>query len=813
MKSGPRVWGSAALLALCLAWAGAAGLRFAEGRPQERILSAYSASGEVLAHGIRARAPWISYRMPLGALVAARLHYHNRTSYGALLACARVLLVLLVFAAAMPLHPYGAAVGALAAAALQLGAKDLHLYPESGYTLLVLLCAGLLVRRARAPSPARTAALAAGLGASLLWRSPLAFFGPALALYERLSEPREARARRAEHLVLCLAPLAFLLPWLAMNWTIHGRLVPFEKGAASANLVTGSLGLIQDAHGNLDVLTGGALDGADTGAAAGWAAREALGHPLRFARAFLLRLRFALSFHPWLALFALGGLWAFRARREHRQLALLAAYFLALHCLLAVEERYFWPAYPMLALLAAGLPARLAGAGAPAAAAPESRLSSAILAGTLAFVLALCAHAEWKVLSFAAGARRGTGRAEEQLNAALRRHPDDAWLLGERGRERLSRGDSAGGAEDLARAAALEPESPSARLRAARAEALAGRTGSLLAWAQAARPAPANLPARAELEIMQAHALIRLGRRAQALERLGSARRALQDQDFVLRGAQDPRQALLEKDSLDKLASSDAEFVAMCGGLQGPAPEAQRRMHAELLTELLPASGEAWLARAEAELRAGDRASARRSTARAEAAAPAKESGLRLAALYRGLGDAPRAAALLQALTLRRPEDLEPWLARAALERAGGDRAAALASLARAEALPGDAAGEQTRRVALAYQDLAEHDRAISLLSRLARRHPGVASFLSDKGVCEHLKGDDVAALADLRAAVALDPAFLPAYLTLGAVHASHGRRAEALAAYEQALSRSAAEDADPLRPAVLAAREDLLKN
>ena len=106
---------------------------------------------------------------------------------------------------------------------------------------------------------------------------------------------------------------------------------------------------------------------------------------------------------------------------------------------------------------------------------------------------------------------------------------------------------------------------------------------------------------------------------------------------------------------------------------------------------------------------------------------------------------------------------------------------------------------------------MKEHDRAIALFARLTRRYPAAASFYSDKALCEHLKGASAAAFADLRAAIRLEPNFLPAYLTLGAIHAERGRYPEALKVYDEALSKTAAADGDPLRATVLAARKDML--
>jgi len=902
---------NAACLALALLWTSASALRYAREKPQERVLHTYSQHGEALAHGVVSRATAVSHRLPLATLVSARIHYHVAARDGVLLAVNECLVVLFMFAIGLLLHPYGGPLAAAAVAVLAAPGRDLNLYPDSGYTLLILLTAGLLVWRSRSPSAGRSALLGAAVGATLLWRSPLAFFGPALALYEWAADRCAFKARARQWAILCIVPYLFLLPWIAMNWTVHRQLVIFEKGTANSNVVTGALGLVQNIEGDLTTLVDEPIDTRSTGAVAWWAARQVLRHPLRFARAFALRIAYALDGRWVLVLCAFASFWAFRRRVEHRALAFLAAYFLAIHCLMTVEQRYFWPLWPLLALVACSLPAWPRAADRPADRALEVRLSSWVLRGALAFVFALALGADWTVLSFARLARAGKGDALEQLSAALRAHPRDAWLLGERGKERLSRGDDAGAGADFAAAAALEPDSARARLQLARARALLGKPEGLLTFV--APGAELGIDA----DILKACAYLRRGRRNDAIARLKSAWESFGARNIVVRGPHGGR----EREVLARLRLSDAGFSGYCGHLQGPRPAAEKLALNDALAELLPDSSEVWterasllaktgrraealralarvaslkagrvaasdadlkalvvraelaagigaraealdaLARAEAlsldqeSVRArvveiyrglrefrrgsaflaaqaarrpgdaslwldaaefaaegGETAAARAALARADAVKSGDAALLRMAEVHGALKDGARAFALFDELSQRSPRDARPWLSRAALEARRGDRAAALNSLARAEALDPDNErqnDEQRRRIALVYQDLKEYDRAIELLGRLTRQYPGVASFYSDKALCEYLKGAHGAALADLRTAIRLEPKFLPAYLTLGAVLSARGHHAEAAEAYDEALSKTAESDADPLRELVRAARRD----
>jgi len=659
-----RLAANGACLALALGFAVAAPLRITGDRPEAR-LSMYPSAGEILTHGIPARMARVSDRLPLATVVSARVVYHTRARYGVLLAAYCVLAVLLIFAIGFLLHPWGGVVAALAVAVWSSKIKlDSSFYwnPDAGYFLVVLLAAGVLVWRARAPSPGRSACLAAAVGVTLLWRSPLAFFTPALALYEWAVEHRFSfKAYGREFVILCVVPYLFLLPWIAMNWSVHRELVVFERGAASSNIVTGALGLVQNIEGDIGTLIGGPIDVRNTGAVLGWAIGEVARHPIRFARAYILRMEFALTLlHPLLAPLAAASLWFFRKRREYRDLAFMAAYFFCIHCLMTVEERYFWPPLALLTLLACCLPAGLLGREPPREDAPDRRLASGLLKGSLAIIMVVVLYTQWLVLSFANAARRGQGSVSEQLGAALESNPDDAWLLEARGNDRFNRGDASGSAADFARAAARDPQYPRSELLLARAEAISGNLGRLLAWNAPTGAGREDIELRIEASILQACAYIRLGRTAEALERLaagGSMNRALR---VRVRGPQGER----EKRVSETLRSSDSGFIGHCRRLQGPRPIAERMALFKALTGLLPDASEAWLERAGLEAATGSRKAALVSMARAEALHPGGSSRdgwqlRRIAFGYIKLHEHDQALRILTRLTREYPLNAE----------------------------------------------------------------------------------------------------------------------------------------------------------
>ncbi|MBI3552962.1 MAG: tetratricopeptide repeat protein [Elusimicrobia bacterium] len=861
-----------ACLALLVAGASYCALRAAYDHPLQKQLFRlnYASEGEVLIHGIGAWSAKASYRMPLAAIVAALLQYHCGISPPVLNALDWSLVVILIFALGCLLHPWGGLLSSAAAVVTLSCVGDYTFYPDSGFVLLVLLAACVLAWRAQEPSLARSLLLAAVIGVTVLYRSPLAFFPPVLALHEWAVFHRFSLRSYWRHLlILCLVPYLLLLPWIALNWTIHHRLILFEHGAADSNIVTGALGLVQNIDGDFRALVD-EPPGAG-GTVLGWAARQAVRHPLRYAGAYVRRFAYVFSLRPVLFLFAAVSLWLFRKRRDFQQLGLLSAYFLLVHCFMTVEERYFWPLWPLLSVLAAAVIVAFQARERPRTDSIEWRLSSLVVKGAVGVVAVLYLFTSWAVGSYAGTARLGQGGAEENLSEALRSYPHDAWLLFERGRERLSRGEDAGAAQDFAMAAELEPDNPESRLRLAGALAVLGKPALLLRWRSQPQPTSDELGLRRDADILKACAYIRLGRAGKAAALLNAALETDKSVNIHVRG---PRGAP-ESQALEKLRLSERSFVNRCFGLLGDRPAGERLALSEELVKLVPRAVQVWTERSDAQRRLGHERLALASLAKAAALNPDDDERRRIAALYGRLNDYRRALSLLEPLLERRPQDAGPWIERAqfaaglkdrglaleSLAKAAGsnpddgqrrriaalygqlgeyrlalsllepslargpqdaglwierselaaelkDRGMALESLAKAEGLnPGL---EQSRLLALDFQKLGEYSRALAILGRLTREHPALAPLYSDKGLCNYLNGSSDAAIEDLKAAIKLGPGLYPAYLTLGAIYTAQRRPDEAVRLYDRALSMKPLKINDPLRDAVLKARREL---
>ncbi|MBI5209797.1 MAG: tetratricopeptide repeat protein [Elusimicrobia bacterium] len=206
----------------------------------------------------------------------------------------------------------------------------------------------------------------------------------------------------------------------------------------------------------------------------------------------------------------------------------------------------------------------------------------------------------------------------------------------------------------------------------------------------------------------------------------------------------------------------------------------------------------------------GDREKAKAELARAQALG-LDANGLRQAAqAWRALGDPGGLRGALARLREAAPDDAGVLVESAELERALGDARGAIALLDRAAGLaPTD---EQLHRIGLLYGELGEPGRCAQTLAGLAGRHPEVAVYWSDKGVCEFASGAADGAVADLEKAIELDGALWPAHLTLGAIYAGRERYGDALRVYDRALSAGSRGGRPDLRESIRKARAELLE-
>jgi len=590
--------------------------------------------GEPLWYGIED--PEIAYAMPLSGIWESAVETQPppaaRRRMRGLIAAASLLLV---FALGTLLHsPLCGALASLASWKLELlssasGAED------SLFILLILIVSGITAWKTRSADPGEGLLLGAVTGLALLARSTLFLlpFFLAAALWNGGAGDRHGRVVRL--LPLFALPCLMLAPWVLMNAAVHGAFIPFEHTRADNNIIAGALGLVSTVHGG-DIAS---FAGLGTGTPVHlWAAGHILRHPILFTTACVERAVFSLGEHPFLLLFAVAAAWRFRRRREFRALTAVAGYFFAVHWLMGVELRYFAPIWPVMAALAAAVPAHLLDA--------RGGTGSKAFAAALLAICVLAPAAAGAAAMFAAGrypARRAP--AETALARGLRASPQDAWLWAQRGRRRLESGRTREAARDFSRALTLDP-----------------RTSREvdLAWALAVAGGGArDLIVRIRLDgpdallrggFLRASVLVELGRQDEALAAFaeGMARERADCGTDIIRTEIDRRVT-------EALCSPHRRTPAVFDALLSAWP-AERRF---LILARLSGSPEAGTAFLLAAARAGVEAGRRREAERILDSASAALSGpaqlLEKAKLYSAMGKRSRALEAVRAVEALQP--------------------------------------------------------------------------------------------------------------------------------------------------------------
>ncbi|MBI4676951.1 MAG: tetratricopeptide repeat protein [Elusimicrobia bacterium] len=787
------------------------------------------AIGESLLHGFGSKD--ISYSMPMQSVLCAAVRHVPAGSQPACVLALWSAALLLAFTLGCLLHsPLAGGLSALAASRLIVPGLEY----DNVYPLFVLLVANVLVWAGRGPGLGQGLALGAAVGLSVLERSPLFLFPFVAAGYSLWVQDPGSRGRRWPYAASLVAvPALILLPWVWMNYALHGRIILFEENRAAFNIVTGAIGAVSTIEGDLRHLVSLA-DG--TGALA-WALGRILEHPLDFLKVFGARAVSILGEHPALFLLAAAGAFFSRSRHEFRLCGLLVAYYLAVHCLMSVRPRYFTPVWPVLCGMSAGFLAELA---LPVSGRPGTRLC----AGVVSALYALCAGMGLFVLAkvMAHPARPDRARLEERLSA----RPDLACLWAESGRERLARGDIKAGLADLRRALLLGPR-PDRALELARALILADSPQQGLVHSLDQTGADWN--DRVRRHLLRALAFLREGRSREAEAAFGEAERLRSPVDTPAL-----RSTPYDRELQERLNIGYRLLYRELAALLKPLPPAEQI--ALLQRGLVPGRGakeraspfalllrdsDWWLDVAGQAHAAGD---GKGFLAAGLQAAQERLSPAAAAALLdrcRGIGDPALAVPLLRRLAALRPRDPAVLLALASGNLKLKAGAEARRWLERSTSLPlGQAQLHQALDLCRALADQGCARRLLELSTKLHPRNPGywlerahlaaqtgrrkeaaahlrealalplqAAGLLRAAGICRNMgeDGREFELLARLSHAEPDDPGL---WLAMADLAAEGGRRGEAIAYLDRADSPGLAPD-QRLKQAIILQRLGLL--
>lgn len=798
----------------------------------------YADRGELLFHAVSSKA--ISYSMPLlSLLVSAAGHFFFDPALPAGAAA-----LLLCFASyGLGARGGGRARGALfafaaAAATLTCAAPEAE---QVLYSLFLLVYLSLEFRRQADEGLSSSAAAGLAAGASMLIRSPLFAFPPLAVLFRRLLPGRKTGwlAAAALFLVCAYLPLA---PWARLNHILFGRLIIFEEERSTCNIITGASGIVYTIEGDARAFAGLSR----TESVYPWAIRTVLENPGRYAFSVARRAWRVFLMFPLLFLLAGAGFFLSRKDPLARLLAFFSSYFILIHCLLSVEERYFYPLRYALALLAAGGAWELARR---AGAASEERGRDYFTLPLFALVLAAAAGTLGVVWRYPGAAKP----ALIAVNRELENYRSDAWLHRKKGEILLSL--------DLTREGLDSFEA---------ACAVSGARDLCYISSAMKSPAPQDPPPLEnyyELQLVKLMRELELGREAAAKETLAAALENWRGEKNSIKGVQFKE----DENNLARIKESNKTFwdMDLVNALTYLPPEKRAGALALLsrLTPLTPKLRAIWL-RNKTTLSASEKSEKEElrvklgmelpeaefewgGTARALAAellggprGPAGAGGELGLLLGLGLepeelvsvfdthcgecaGPAVKAAAraylsggkdrvkearklaaadpgnFAYALALLKSEDFSPEALKAAGEnlkdhpyplaagalawaQKGGRKEAV--TLARAAALTNKLDKNGWSLALLAAQEAGDYKTGLEIAGLALRQNPGSSLLLNDRGVLRSLSGDATGAGKDFEAAVAADSLNFSALMNLGASLERAAEKEKAAQAYGRAL-------------------------
>lgn len=416
--------------------------------------SYYADRGEILFHAVRDHT--VSYSMPFLSMAASFVNYHLFTgqshSPDNMAQLARVASLLLYVLC----YNLGAISGgrvkgllyALVAVLLNFKYED-HDGEQAIYSLLLVLYVNLEVLRAKNQGVLDSLLAGLSLGFTLLVRSPLFLFPLLKAVWDFFESKTDIRKYFFTTALFLSAVFILLLPWSRLNYFHFDRIIPFEVERSAANMITGAKGSVFTMEGDHRSLAG--LSQTDN--VTKWAVKTVLADPLNYVSGIAKRLWHVFLMFPILIPLAIAG--ALLARRrmnlpadirqmprqtgaiwsrhikgrtvghETSFIAMLAVYFVLVHCLLSIEARFMYPLRYFLGfMLSAGLWRLLERdhGGRPA-----KGLTAYIL---FAVITPFVCVVEYHVIRYPHRAELSLAA----LNEELRFYPDDPWLLKKKGR-------------------------------------------------------------------------------------------------------------------------------------------------------------------------------------------------------------------------------------------------------------------------------------------------------------------------------------------------------------------------------------------
>jgi tetratricopeptide (TPR) repeat protein len=380
------------------------------------ILS-YADRGKMLLHGIKNTS--ISYSMPFINLLGAVTEYHSNINPQILLKLIFSLAIVgtYVLSYMIGLNSKGRITALLTLLIAGMYDND---FEQVIYSFLIILSAEMLILRSKNYN--RKTSIIAGLaiGFTFFVRPALFLFPFVMVIFDYFHHSKNFKKYIINSIIFLSASFILLLPWVRVNHFLFNRFIPFEAERGSANIITSVQGLTFTMEGDARQLA----NLKKTDSVYKWAAKELLKNPMPALSAVPKRLLEIFYMHPFLILLGLIGLILGRKDKNVLLISIMAGYFIAIHSLFPIGERYFYPLKHLLAF--------------PAACAfyflfekKEKASASRALPHIIFYaMLTIIIMIEIVLIAY-------PFRAKQELlaiNNSLQKHPRDRWLLKKKGK-------------------------------------------------------------------------------------------------------------------------------------------------------------------------------------------------------------------------------------------------------------------------------------------------------------------------------------------------------------------------------------------
>ncbi|MCG2724871.1 MAG: hypothetical protein L6420_01220 [Elusimicrobia bacterium] len=311
----------------------------------------YADRGKMLLHGIKTEAIGyraISYSMPFISLLGAVAEYHSNINPQILLKIIFSFSIVgtYILSYMIGLNSKGRITALITVFIAGMYDND---FEQVIYSFFVILAAEMLILRSKNYNAKTSIMAGLAIGFGFFARPPLFLLPFLMIIFDYFYHAKNFKKYIVTSIIFLSASYILLLPWAGINYVLFNKFIPFEAERGAANIITSIKGVTFTMEGDARFLA----DLKETDSVYKWAAKELLKDPFPCLSAVPKRLLQVFYMHPFLILLSLIGFIIGRKNKNVLLISIMTGYFIIIHSLFPINERYFYPLKHLLAFPAA----------------------------------------------------------------------------------------------------------------------------------------------------------------------------------------------------------------------------------------------------------------------------------------------------------------------------------------------------------------------------------------------------------------------------------------------------------------------------